>query len=363
MKHTITAAGLALALTSTTALAGGLDRSGQGIGVLFEKGNVVELSFGGAAPSVSGFIVHPLAGPLPSGDIAPNYMSMSLALKQDLSDKLSFALIMDQPFGAAVDYTVVPSYPLPDVTANLSSQSITALGRYKISDRFSVHGGLRFVTMSGETFTSDNPATTTVVEPPLTLTFAGSSDVAVVVGAAFEIPDIALRAAVTYSSETNHDHIGSPLPFVIPAYKMPQSVNFDFQTGIAANTLLFGSVRWVDWTSTVLTTPVGTIDYTEDTMTYSLGVGRKFSDAFSGALTLGYEEAQGGFASNLSPTDGYFSVGLGGSYTSGNMKISGGVRYVDLGDATAEVVSPALPGANFSGNSAIGVGVKVAFSF
>ena len=29
----------------------------------------------------------------------------------------------------------------------------------------------------------------------------------------------------------------------------PQSVNFEFQTGVAADTLLFGGVRWVDWTA------------------------------------------------------------------------------------------------------------------
>jgi len=31
--------------------------------------------------------------------------------------------------------------------------------------------------------------------------------------------------------------------------KTPQSVNLEFQTGIAKVTLLFGSVRWVDWTA------------------------------------------------------------------------------------------------------------------
>lgn len=40
------------------------------------------------------------------------------------------------------------------------------------------------------------------------------------------------------------------------------------------------------------------------------------------------------------------------------MKISGGVRYVKIGDATA------LGGASeFAGNSAVGVGVKVGWTF
>ena len=38
--------GAILLLTTTAATAGGLDRSGQGIGIIFEEGNAVELSFG-----------------------------------------------------------------------------------------------------------------------------------------------------------------------------------------------------------------------------------------------------------------------------------------------------------------------------
>ena len=45
MKQALTV-GAALLLTTSMAQAAGLDRSGQGIGVIFEDGNTVELSFG-----------------------------------------------------------------------------------------------------------------------------------------------------------------------------------------------------------------------------------------------------------------------------------------------------------------------------
>jgi long-subunit fatty acid transport protein len=123
---------------------------------------------------------------------------------------------------------------------------------------------------------------------------------------------------------------------------------------------LFGSVRWADWSAaTIVDSEEGDlISYDDDVFTYSLGVGRKFSDSFSGSVSLGYEAAQGGEASNLSPTDGNLSVSLGGKYTSGNMEVSAGVSYVMLGDATTELI-----GADFSGNTALGAGVKVAFRF
>jgi hypothetical protein len=55
------------------------------------------------------------------------------------------------------------------------------------------------------------------------------------------------------------------------------------------------------------------------------------------------------------------SISVGGAYTMDNIEISGGVRYVKIGDAT----SSGLGGANgtFSGNSVIGIGFKVGVTF
>ena len=87
-----------------------------------------------------------------------------------------------------------------------------------------------------------------------------------------------------------------------------------------------------------------------------MGVGRNFTENFSAALSFGYETAQGGLASNLSPTDGYFSVGLGGTYSFESSKLSAGVRYVNIGDATAEGGSGIT--ADFTDSKAWGVGLQ-----
>ena len=73
-------------------------------------------------------------------------------------------------------------------------------------------------------------------------------------GGAYERPDIALRIALTYNStiETNHttvETVGGGVVSTAPTeIETPESVNLDFQTGIAADTLLFGGIRWVNWT-------------------------------------------------------------------------------------------------------------------
>jgi long-subunit fatty acid transport protein len=340
------AASLAFALSTTTALAGGLDRSGQSIGFIFETGNVVELSYGSVSPSVSGSFMT-----LPSGDIAPTYGIAALSMKSDLSDKLSLGLLMDEPYGAHVSYETA-GYPLNTTNAKVNSSSITLMGRYKITDGISAHAGLRSVSADG------------IYDPAgaYSSTYSKGSDMGYLVGVAYEKPEIALRVALTYASETEFALDGTWGDLTA---RMPKSVNLDFQSGVAANTLVFGSVRWADWTSAHLTDSVADVlaDYTNDVLTYSLGVGRKFSDSFSGALTLGYEKGTGELASNLSPTDGYLSVGLGGTYTKDNMKITAGVRYVDLGDAVTEAVGQQFTGASFSGNSAVALGLKVSFSF
>ncbi len=343
MKYTLTTL-TALALTTTSAYAGGLDRSGQSIAALFEAGGFAELSYGSIMPTVSGVV----AGVVSSGPVAPNYTVAGLAFKTDLSPKFSVAMIMDQPFGAAVEYTTA-GYPLNGSSAHMDTVGLTALGRFKINDAFSVHAGLRHITASGDF--------TTVFPAPYSSTYASGTDLGYVVGAAFEKPEIALRVALTYSSATHFELDGTVGDAVAD---MPQSINLEAQSGIAANTLLFGSIRWADWTeASIVDTAAGTlIDYDKDVFTYSLGVGRKFSDSFSGSISLGHEAKQGGLASNLAPTDGQTSVGIGGKYTSGSMEISAGVRYIWLGDATTEDL-----GGVFSDNTAIGAGVKVAFRF
>lgn len=269
----------------------------------------------------------------------------------DLSDKMSMGIILDSPYGANVAY-VTPGYPLNDTNAEVKTETITVLGRYKFDDSISIHAGVRQVTASGH------------YDPtgPYASTYAAGSDVGYLIGGAYEKPEIALRVALTYASATEFALDGTMGDL---SAKMPQSVNLDFQTGIAADTLLFGSIRWADWTSATIDDSLAgnLVDYTSDTMTYTVGVGRKFWDSFSGALTVGYEKAEGVPKSNLSPTDGNFNIGLGGTYTQGNMKISGGVRYIKPGDATTEASGPFPGGSRFADNSAVAIGVKVSFSF
>ena len=104
------------------------------------------------------------------------------------------------------------------------------------------------------------------------------------------------------------------------------------------------------------------MSYDDDTITYTLGVGRKFSDNWAGSISLGYEKSTGGYASNLGPTNGRTSVTVGAAYTMDKVKISGGLSYIQIGDAQTTLTSTSASG-SFTSNHAVGAGMKIAYSF
>ena len=357
----LTAAGLAAAST-TAAFAGGFERSTQPMGFMFEKGTYAELSFGSANPTVQGFVT--AAPAAQTGDIAKSYSTFGLAIKTDLSPKLSLGLSLDPSLGADIAYPTGTAYPLCESNATLRGDTIALIAKYRVTDAVSVMGGLRYVGIGGNV-TLANGGTTFY-----TASITNSRKLGYLVGVAYEKPEIAARVALTYTSQTSHDldFTGTALPApgafaATTNVKLPQTLTLDFQSGVAKDTLVFGSIRWVDWTATRLDAPNAgaanpLVSYAHDSITYTLGVGRKFSDAFAGSIAIGYEKHHGGTVGNLGPTDGQLSLQLGGTYTRDNMKISAGVRYVDIGNATA------LGGAaTFAGNRALAVGIKVGFSF
>lgn len=371
MKHITTALG-ALALSTTLAQAGGVERAATNIGFMFEKGNYGELSFGSVSPSVSGTQLRTAGASSPagaqSGDMANSYSTYSLALKTQLNDKVSLGLLLDQPIGADVSYAPSTGYLYGGVTgsdAKISSSALTALLKYNLNDNVSIYGGPKIQSAKG----------TVRLFNGYTMSTSNETDTGYLVGAAYEKPEIALRVALTYTSAITHDFTvqengGASAPF---STEVPQSLSLDFQSGVAKDTLVFGSIRWREWTKFDIT-PVGyqmatgssLVDYDDDVITYNIGVGRRINENWSAAVTLGHEKTHGGFAGNLGPTDGYTSLGLGGTYTKGNMKISGGVSYAWIGNAQTEAPSPFPAGTafgDFKKNHLVGVGLKVGFSF
>ena len=347
MKKLGLAAGAALLASTAMVQAGGIERTDQSVGLIFEEGSLVEFGVSYAMPSVSG--IDPTTAA--TGTMSPNYFGFSGGYKTDIGDKIGLAIIFDQPYGSSAEYT---AGLYTGTAADLTSSAITVVGSYDVSDRFMVYGGATYQTMQ---------ATAAVpLAGGYTITADAASGFGYVAGAAYQIPDIALRVALTYRSTVSTTHttseaFGGPAIAGSMNVTTPQSVNLEFQTGVNPKTLVFGSVRWVNWSAFDLTPPTypgpggALVNYTDDRVTFNLGVGRKLSEKLSAAVTMGYERNLHGQPTPLAPTDGFFSLGAGLTYTMDNIKISGGAKYIWLGDSAGAA-------GTFANNSAIGIGVN-----
>lgn len=399
-----------IAASAGGALAGGLDWSGLPIDALFEPGGAggsyLELSFARTNTDISGSgagrgFDAPLA---PFGiaegtgysDVGNATSYAGAALKARFTPKLSGALIYDQPYGADIEYGGAPdATELGGTRVHARTDSLTGLLRYQFDERWSAHGGLRYqavegrINLSGLSYglTSGQVAQVQAMFGPVSIPTVNGYRVQLdrdpawgwVLGGAFEIPEIALRVALTYSSEITHrmktteTGLGAyGLPGRLRStteVKTPQSVNLDFQTGIAPDTLLFGSIRWAEWSEFRIdpkhfraTTGAALVDLS-DTLTYRLGIGRRFSDEWAGSLTLGYETADDKRDSPLAPNDGYWGLSLAAARDFGDLTISGSASHIWLGDSEPVTGPPFGQRAHFSDNTAWSFGLRIGYEF
>lgn len=216
------------------------------------------------------------------------------------------------------------------------------------------------------------------------------TDVGWVAGIAYSKPEIALKAALTYRSEIEHEtHMAETFPNLAlrgiePTtgrnfkVKLPESVNLDFQTGVNPTTLLTAKVRYVPWSDFNITPPTYSdaarmsnptaypnglpiVSYSKDQWSAEVGLGKKLSDKLAVSGAVGYDSGAGNPATSLGPIEGYWSFGLGAKYNvTPEWSVSVGGKYLKFGDATAQLPTGAHVG-EFTDNDGFIAGVKLAY--
>lgn len=343
------------AVAATTSFAGGIERTPQSVGILFEEGRYLEFGATFGSPNVSG--VGPGGA---TGNITEDFLDFGVSYKADLNDQWSYAVIFDQPYGADVDYPVTTNI-FQGSNAELNANALTGILQYNLGNGGSVFGGVRAQTLEAQ-----------AVVTPFGYSADGERDLSFgyLVGVAYEKPEIALRVSLTYNSSIDHDldtaeTLGATASTSVTEIETPESLNLEFRTGIAEDTLAFGSIRYVDTSATEISPasfPANPLVFFEDNRTtYTVGLGRRLNETWSILGSISHENTTGSLTGNLGPTDGFTSYGIGAIYSKDNMKITGGIRYIDLGDATTSIGG--APGAQFTDNSAIVAGVRVGFTF
>lgn len=368
MKYLTTAA-FALGLTASSAFAGSIQRSADPSQILYERGqNYLQFSVTYADADISGTsnAFAPAGQPagVSSGDIASAFVSYSAGLKIELSEKLTFALVANNPVGADVRYGSVLPYAFSGSTAEISSTSLTAYLKYKITDRFSVYGGVRATQVDGNVNLAPD-----VFGGAVNYTLNVASDVGYgyVLGAAFTIDEILMKFALTYESKTEHDFADNTgVPFTV---EIPQAVTLHARSAVSEQMLVFGSIRWQEWSEfqvapqdfllnplNVSRLPIafGSGDYT----TYEVGVARRLTQKFSLIGTFTYEPDSGNPVGNLEGRDGFLAYGIAGRYSTPTYDITAGVRYIDLGPTNTTTIN-----SQFAGNDAIAFGLQLGYRF
>ena len=364
-------------LPLTPAFAAGLDRSGQSISVFLQPGNYAEAGISVLDPTVK-------SSQLNVTDMAEDYYFPSAAIKVQATEHISLGLLYDQPFGADAMYNLEQSMFTNGIEATkveVETHNLTALIGYQPTENWNFYAGPVWqtveadISLRGQAYIS--PKDPTKVLSGYDIKIHEEEAFGWLAGFAYQIPEIALKTSVTYRSEIKHKAKSVETHKLMPMLNVesqldaitPQSVNIDFQTGVAANTLAFANIRWVHWdqfavTPKFLNSASGNnlIDYSDDQWSATVGVGRKFNSHWSGSASVGYDSGAGNPVTTLGPTEGYWSVGLGGQYSPAeNYFIQAGVKYFWLGDATARTGTTNV--GEFEDNYALGYGLKIGYRF
>lgn len=389
MKLSLISSAILLATIPTTVtFASGLDRSGQSITAFLQPGNYAEAGMSFLSPSVKGHSTVSGHQGEKIGNMADNYYFPSAAIKVQATDHISLGLLYDQPFGANATYGLEEGTfddGKETTEVEVRTNNLTGLIGYQPTENWNIYGGAVWQTVEadihlrGAAYQSLSGYNIKVDQKEAWGWIAGL---------AYQIPEIALKAAVTYRSEIEHNANGHEnsnivIPHFIDLSNVnagvqaitPQSVNFDLQTGISQNTLAFANVRWVHWDQFTVSplllqslgkiptqNPQDLISYSNDQWSANIGLGHKFNDKWSGSATAGWDSGAGNPVTTLGPTNGYWSIGLGGQYSpTPNSFLQAGIKYYGLGDAIAQTGSTRV--AKFEDNHALGYGFKIGYKF
>lgn len=352
--------------------AGGLERSDQSVGILFEKGRHLVFGITSVSPKLNG--VASSRTPTPgqaSGDIGVSYRNTRFAFKDDISMAMSYAVIYDEPYGSDIAYPT-STYFASNARAELTSSALTGVLQYRLSQPGAAFGG-QISILGGARSQTVNASASVPFVARYSVTASEETSAGYLAGVAWERPELGMRASLVYNSRIKatldtQESIGGGAPVATRTdLNTPESINLELQTGLTPKTLLFGSIRWVPWSKFTVAPPVYACTtggplafFKDDRTTYRIGLAQRFTDKLVFFGEFGYERSTGSGTTNLTPVDGFKSYSLGATYQIDQVRLTVAARHANAGDA-GTILGPIQPAGQFSGNSVRGINFRVAF--
>ena len=351
MKKNIFAAVLSIAsLSAGSVFAVGPDSSGsstQDYSYILDSGNSISISRFTNSPKASG--THPEGYAIENG--YKSYSGTSISAKWDYSGTM-IGISSSTPYITDLTYT---SGIMTNAGAKIRSNETAILASRGMGNGFKVFGGIRL-----------NQVKATVNKPFLggagnpTFSVAGGyqfeldtgTSTGFAIGAAYEVPQIMLRASVQYNSEIKHSNakitetLGTVTPSSPDDVISPSSMIVKLRSALSPRLLAFANWRSSQYKKLVLRGPVhtganqGDIYDPESGTDYTLGVALKVNDTLN--LLVGTAKGQatdtGANENALAPFKGNTANFIGATFKiSDNVEINGGYSLITLGDATATV--------------------------
>lgn len=361
---------------SGSCFAAAFERSGQSVQPFFESGNYAEIAFAYIYPNISGQVQHTEAlqqlgvNDFSTGSLSDKQVMMGAALKLQLTPQIKFAVLYDQPFAVAIDYHYSPMLddenpPVESANIDFESHSLTTLLGYQLTPNWEFYAGLNYQSLAGDLKLDGQ---TYYMFNGYDVHLKRDTGLGWLAGVSYQIPEYYLRTSLTYRSAVKHQHTTTESIEVdtitsnATTVKTPQSINFDFMTGLPYQNILYGTVRWVNWQDFVIQPPkfkaiidntalfypevkdFKLINYQEDQWSAKLGLAHLWNEQWLSSIELLWDSGINNPASSLNPSDGYQGIGLGGMYKySPQFNIAAGLYYLKLNDSKVSDASNPLP--------------------
>ncbi len=353
----------ALGAFQAPALAGGFSRGEADTDIFFDPGRFV--ARGGVTYVNPRRDFDTIAGANGTdGVISDDYAIPSFAAKFELTDNLACAATYTQPFGGSSTYGTQaqaadsaaddPAGPLP---GNAASKKKFTTNEYGLACDVKIQAGPGNIHFIGGGFLQSFVYKQNTLYGDLTL--KDDSAPGYRLGVAYEIEEYALRAQLMYRSEVKHEADGHFTPGILAGVigagdrssdgegKLPQSLELSLQSGIAPGWLVYGSVKWTDWS--VLQTLDYNIDalgpqqlefFWRDGWTVQAGVGHAFNEKVSGTINVTWDKGVGTGADIMSDT-WTVAAGAGIKAGPGELRVGAAISYMTEGSQSV------AKGANF----------------
>ncbi|MBN7808951.1 transporter [Agrobacterium rosae] len=311
------------------ALAGGLERGGYNIDLLFERSPYAaeatatyvmpQRKLKNAQDTITGpdgnLSTTPGYSYSSTADDSESYWSPRIGIKAGIGEAADCMFDYSQPYGAHINPGARWAGANDNIETKVESDNYAATCSYRFDagpGQLRLIGGANYLRMDGF------KERLLIAPEALGFAFSGVGRLDLEgdgwgwrAGAAYEIPEYAFRASLMYYSQVKLDEVTGTVDLtqvpvgsvyagtVVPvegSTAVPDALELKLQSGIAPDWLAFGSVKWTDW-SQLQRIPfynngveITSLDLGyRDGWTITGGIGHKFNEQWSGALSVTWD--------------------------------------------------------------------------